>query len=298
MVRAYYRPSVAVPGLSEKSKPRQGSRFRHRISTLIPVASQRSIVVSTGEGALDGSGNGRNVGASVSQKSAASAAASAVSAAASGCDTPLKEGRLVVEVVDTGAGISPENQKKLFKEIVQFNPEKLQAGGGSGLGLWITKGIVDMHGGRISVHSAGEGHGCTFTVRLPMYMAKDGSGGGGDGDKGAGQKRDGAATGTASSPSEAASDVELGRAVVAAADAGEEAKARASGGLGPALGMEPPAFPAHTGPPPAAAAISADAGAGTGALGPALTSAGCYHILVVDDSQLNRKVRSLYRDFR
>jgi len=161
-VRAYYRPSVAVPGLSEKSKPRQGSRFRRRISTLIPVASQRSIVVSTGEGALDGSGNGRNVGASASQKSAASAASaaasavSAVSAAASGCDAPLKEGRLVVEVVDTGAGISPENQKKLFKEIVQFNPEKLQAGGGSGLGLWITKGIVDMHGGAIRVWSAGE----------------------------------------------------------------------------------------------------------------------------------------------
>ena len=35
-------------------------------------------------------------------------------------------GRLVVEVVDTGAGISPENQKKLFKEVIQFSPEKLQ----------------------------------------------------------------------------------------------------------------------------------------------------------------------------
>ena len=49
-------------------------------------------------------------------------------------------GRLVVEVVDSGAGISEENQRRLFHEIVQFNPEKLQAGGGSGLGLMITKG--------------------------------------------------------------------------------------------------------------------------------------------------------------
>jgi hypothetical protein len=163
------------------------------------------------------------------------------------------------------------------------------AGGGSGLGLWITKGIVDMHGGRISVHSAGEGRGCTFTVRLPMYMARDGSGGDGGGDKG--QQRDGAATGAASSPSEAASDGALGAAVTSE----EDAKSRASGGPGPALGMEPPAFPAHGGPTSAAADTAAAAGAGTGALGPALPSAGCYHILVVDDSQLNRKVRMGFR---
>jgi signal transduction histidine kinase/CheY-like chemotaxis protein len=75
---------------------------------------------------------------------------------------------LVVSVTDQGAGISHENQQRLFKEIVQFNPEKLQAGGGSGFGLFITKGIVDLHGGAISVFSVGEGHGCTFTVSIPM----------------------------------------------------------------------------------------------------------------------------------
>jgi hypothetical protein len=56
----------------------------------------------------------------------------------------------------------------LFKEIIQFNPEKLQAGGGSGLGLWITNGIVGLHAGQISVYSEGEGHGCSFTVKIPM----------------------------------------------------------------------------------------------------------------------------------
>ena len=50
------------------------------------------------------------------------------------------QGKLVVVVTDTGAGISTDNQKRLFKDIVQFSPEKLQAGGGSGLGLWITGG--------------------------------------------------------------------------------------------------------------------------------------------------------------
>ena len=57
---------------------------------------------------------------------------------------------------DTGAGISKENQRRLFTEIVQFNPEILQAGGGSGLGLWISKGIVDLHDGTIRVYSAGK----------------------------------------------------------------------------------------------------------------------------------------------
>jgi hypothetical protein len=71
-------------------------------------------------------------------------------------------------VTDSGAGISDENQKKLFKEIVQFNPEKLQAGGGSGLGLWISSGIMELHNGKISVFSEGEGKGCSFMVEIPM----------------------------------------------------------------------------------------------------------------------------------
>ena len=77
-------------------------------------------------------------------------------------------GELVIEVRDSGAGISEENQRRLFKEVVQFNPELLQNGGGSGLGMCISKGIMDMHGGSISVHSAGEGLGSLFTLRLPM----------------------------------------------------------------------------------------------------------------------------------
>ena len=83
-------------------------------------------------------------------------------------DETVKSGMLVIEVQDTGAGISVGNQTLLFKEIVQFNPEKLQAGGGSGLGLWISKDIVDMHGGRLNVYSDGEGKGTTFRLEIPM----------------------------------------------------------------------------------------------------------------------------------
>ena len=78
------------------------------------------------------------------------------------------DGNLVIEVTDNGSGISKENQTKLFTDIIQFNPEILQAGGGSGLGLWITHGIVDLHNGIINVFSEGEGKGCKFTVKIPM----------------------------------------------------------------------------------------------------------------------------------
>jgi hypothetical protein len=78
-------------------------------------------------------------------------------------------GKLVIVIGDSGAGLSEANQKRLFNEVVQCNPEVFQAGGGSGLGLWITNMIVEMRGGQISVYSAGEGMGCSFTVEIEMH---------------------------------------------------------------------------------------------------------------------------------
>jgi signal transduction histidine kinase len=73
-----------------------------------------------------------------------------------------------VEVRDTGAGISTINQTKLFGQYVQFNANKLQKGSGSGLGLWISKGITELHGGCIGAYSEGEGKGSTFYLELPV----------------------------------------------------------------------------------------------------------------------------------
>eukprot|EP00607_Mallomonas_marina_P010245 CAMPEP_0182421464 /NCGR_PEP_ID=MMETSP1167-20130531/6881_1 /TAXON_ID=2988 /ORGANISM="Mallomonas Sp, Strain CCMP3275" /LENGTH=311 /DNA_ID=CAMNT_0024598645 /DNA_START=148 /DNA_END=1083 /DNA_ORIENTATION=- len=77
--------------------------------------------------------------------------------------------QLEVRVVDSGAGISKENISKVFNDIVQFSPGKLQQGGGSGLGLWISRKIVDLHDGTVSVSSEGEGYGCCFTLELPIH---------------------------------------------------------------------------------------------------------------------------------
>ena len=85
---------------------------------------------------------------------------------------PSVSGHLVIVVRDTGVGMVEEDYTRLFKEIVQFNPEVLQAGGGSGLGLWITKGIVDLHDGNVRVHSDGPGFGTSFTIELPMSRSR------------------------------------------------------------------------------------------------------------------------------
>ncbi len=61
-----------------------------------------------------------------------------------------------------------EEMSRLFQEGVQFNPNHLQAGQGSGLGLWISKGIVELHLGRLTAYSEGLGKGSTFTIEFPL----------------------------------------------------------------------------------------------------------------------------------
>jgi signal transduction histidine kinase len=81
-------------------------------------------------------------------------------------------GRILIEFIDQGVGVTPENQAKMFKGIAQFNPEVLESAGGSGLGLWISNGITQIHGGCVSVVSEGAGKGSCFTLQLPSYRLK------------------------------------------------------------------------------------------------------------------------------
>jgi signal transduction histidine kinase/CheY-like chemotaxis protein len=80
-----------------------------------------------------------------------------------------RDGAIRISVRDNGEGMTEDQLKLLFREGVQFDANQLQAGGGSGLGLYISKGLVEQHGGDISVESEGRHRGSTFIIQLPIY---------------------------------------------------------------------------------------------------------------------------------
>lgn len=83
--------------------------------------------------------------------------------------------RIRINVTDTGIGIAPEHQEKIFEKFYRVNDEKVQGVPGTGLGLAIVKETVRMHGGGIFVNST-PGKGSTFTLVLPA-LPLDGSSG-------------------------------------------------------------------------------------------------------------------------
>ena len=77
----------------------------------------------------------------------------------------LRDGEMLVRVTDTGAGIAPQDLPRIFERYWQARGRSRTRG--SGLGLTITKGIVEAHGGRIAVQSV-PGRGSTFSFTLPV----------------------------------------------------------------------------------------------------------------------------------
>ncbi|KAG7363863.1 diatom histidine kinase like-protein [Nitzschia inconspicua] len=84
--------------------------------------------------------------------------------------TDSRCGSLMVRISDTGVGLTKNQLEMLFGEGVQFDANKLQHGGGSGLGLSIAKGIVELHNGMIEAQSDGLGKGTTFLIELPLCI--------------------------------------------------------------------------------------------------------------------------------
>ena len=79
-----------------------------------------------------------------------------------------QDGELMrISVSDTGIGIAPEDVARLFDKYEQARNRATRGEKGTGLGLYITKQLVELHGGQILVDSK-PGEGSTFTFTLPI----------------------------------------------------------------------------------------------------------------------------------
>ena len=84
------------------------------------------------------------------------------------------EGRTVqVEVTDRGIGMTEEERSRLFEKFFRADRGEVRDVGGTGLGLYITRNLVEMQGGQIWVRSK-KGKGSTFVFSLPAVLARDG----------------------------------------------------------------------------------------------------------------------------
>ena len=73
---------------------------------------------------------------------------------------------IIIDFTDTGIGINSELQPRIFDAFEQGGKGMTNRYGGLGLGLAISKRVIDLHGGKISVQSGGQGTGATFTIKL------------------------------------------------------------------------------------------------------------------------------------
>jgi CheY-like chemotaxis protein len=75
-------------------------------------------------------------------------------------------------VSDSGVGIAPDMLPHVFEIFRQGDPTGRHAHGGLGLGLALVRHLVQLHGGTVSAHSAGPGHGARFVVDLPLLITR------------------------------------------------------------------------------------------------------------------------------
>jgi signal transduction histidine kinase/CheY-like chemotaxis protein/HAMP domain-containing protein len=82
-------------------------------------------------------------------------------------DANLNDDRFLISVTDTGIGIDPEDHEAIFDEFKQLDSSRSRQYEGTGLGLALTKRLVELHGGKIWVESEGLGMGSKFSFTLP-----------------------------------------------------------------------------------------------------------------------------------
>jgi two-component system phosphate regulon sensor histidine kinase PhoR len=127
----------------------KGQRLELDVPASLPVMADRDALVQIVVNLLENACKYSPEGASIRVRAAADAH------------------ELVLAVSDTGIGISPEEQERVFERFYRVDKARSRAQGGTGLGLAIVRHLVELHGGRITVISD-PGVGSTFTVVLPQ----------------------------------------------------------------------------------------------------------------------------------
>jgi two-component system, cell cycle sensor histidine kinase PleC len=83
--------------------------------------------------------------------------------------TARQDGCIRINVRDTGIGVLPEQAQMIFEEFGQVDTSTTRKAGGTGLGLPISRKLIELHGGRLWVESTGvRGEGSTFIIELPV----------------------------------------------------------------------------------------------------------------------------------
>lgn len=110
-----------------------------------------------GQGSNGGNGNGAALQQSVDER----------------YKTLLGDNQIVVSVADNGMGITPDDMKKLFRKFSRLDSVMAHSIPGTGLGLYISKALVELNHGRIWAESPGKGKGTVFRFSLPATQVKD-----------------------------------------------------------------------------------------------------------------------------
>ena len=79
-------------------------------------------------------------------------------------------GSVLIDVTDTGEGLTPDQLGHIFERFYRGDAARNRDNGGSGIGLTISKALVEAHGGTLTATSAGPDAGTTLTLRLPLFQ--------------------------------------------------------------------------------------------------------------------------------